>query len=79
LPIVASDLPSNCDLLKMAGICCSSCEALGFAHAIEELLENRDAYHAASERSYQRSAQLQWHLRAEKIMSFLPSWISNSK
>ncbi|MGR9037253.1 MAG: glycosyltransferase, partial [Gammaproteobacteria bacterium] len=29
LPIVASDLPSNCDLLKMAGIFCSSCEALG--------------------------------------------------
>lgn len=71
LPIVASELPSIREVMQSSGCYCESSVASEFAQSIEELLENSEAYHAASEQSYQRSKRLQWHIRAEKILGFL--------
>lgn len=71
LPIIASELPSTREVLQNAGHYCSSKEAIQFSQAIERVLENSFIYQAASESSFERSVQLQWYKRAEKILQLL--------
>ncbi len=71
LPIIASDLPSTREVLQFSGCFCTSSAAKEFALMVEKLLESPSAYQALSQSSYARSEQLQWYLRAEKILQFL--------
>nr|WP_305909992.1 glycosyltransferase [Methylomarinum sp. Ch1-1]MDP4522937.1 glycosyltransferase [Methylomarinum sp. Ch1-1] len=71
LPVVASDLPSTREVLRETGLYCSSRNATEFAEAIEQLLDHSQNYQSASKLSYRRSLQLQWYLRAEKILRLL--------
>ena len=69
LPIVASNLPSIQEVLQNSGCLCSSSVVREFAEAIESLLDNQTVYQSYSQLSYQRSEQLQWRHRADKVLS----------
>jgi len=71
LPVVASELPSTREVLQYAGNYCSSVEASQFSNNIERLLDSESIFQRSSDDSYKRSIELQWYIRAEKILNFL--------
>jgi glycosyltransferase involved in cell wall biosynthesis len=70
LPIAASELPSIRDLLREAGNYCDSHKVTEFAAQIQHLLDDKDAYARVSQATYQRARELQWPMRAQRLVEF---------
>lgn len=71
LPVVASELPSTHEVLQSAAVYCSSSLVTQYVNAIDGMLDNKQLYNEMSEKSYERSNQLQWRSRAEKILQLV--------
>jgi glycosyltransferase involved in cell wall biosynthesis len=70
LPVIASDLPSTREVLRETACYCDSQSEAEFANKIIGLLDNTEAYQAASLAGYARSKELRWAQRAQRILAF---------
>jgi glycosyltransferase involved in cell wall biosynthesis len=73
LPVIASEIPSAREVLREAGFYCKSNDVSGFAHKTIALLDDKASYLSATQASYSRSCELQWQLRARRILEFVGS------
>jgi glycosyltransferase involved in cell wall biosynthesis len=69
LPVLATDLPSNRDLLGPAGLFTESQKA--FRRVVVSLLESPEAYAAAARASIARAKELSWDRRAQRLAAFI--------
>ncbi|MDD5321283.1 MAG: glycosyltransferase [Methylococcales bacterium] len=71
LPTIASEIPSVREVLRETGFYCDSKKVSEFADNTIALLDDADAYLLATKASYSRSHELQWRLRAKRILEFV--------
>ncbi len=71
LPTIASEIPSVREVLRETGFYCDSKKVSEFADNTIALLDDADAYLLATKASYSRSRELQWRLRARRILEFV--------
>lgn len=69
LPVVATDVPSNRELLGSAGLFIESKRT--FRPALFALLDSAEGYAAASQMSIQRAMELSWDRRAGRLAAFI--------
>lgn len=71
LPTLASEIPSAREVLGASGFYCDSRKASEFAAKAIALLDDAESYELASQASYSRGMELQWRLRAQRILEFV--------
>ena len=71
LPTIASEIPSAREVLRETGFYCDSKSVSEFADKAIALLDNPESYLSATKASYSRSGELQWRLRAKRILEFV--------
>ncbi|MFZ2171513.1 MAG: glycosyltransferase [Methylococcaceae bacterium] len=71
LPTIASEIPSARAVLREAGFYCDSKNVTEFVDKAIALLADADSYLSATKASYSRSGELQWRLRAKRILEFV--------
>lgn len=71
LPAIASEIPSVREVLRETGFYCDSRNVAEFADKAIALLDNPESYLSATKASYSRSGELQWRLRARRILEFV--------
>jgi glycosyltransferase involved in cell wall biosynthesis len=71
LPTIASEIPSTREVLREAGFYCDSKNVSEFADKAIALLDDAQAYGLASKASYSRRLELQWPMRAKRILEFV--------
>ncbi len=70
LPAIASEIPSVREVLRETGFYCDSKNVTEFADKAIALLDDTESYLLATKASYSRSRELQWRLRARRILDF---------
>jgi glycosyltransferase involved in cell wall biosynthesis len=71
LPTLASEIPSAREVLRASGFYCDSRKTSEFAAKAIALLDDAESYELASQASYSRGMELQWRLRAQRILEFV--------
>jgi glycosyltransferase involved in cell wall biosynthesis len=70
---IASEISSAREVLREIGFYCDSKNVSEFAGKAIALLDNPGSYLSATKASYSRSEELQWRLRAKRILEFVES------